>query len=233
MKAKILIIIILLLLIMAGIVHDRVVASRDKGMALDWNADHNITGDVDMDQHSWENQVIENLGAFPGGPVEGQVCWRADLNHFYIFDGTNWKEYALDENIGIRSGTHYWSCPGTAFSAGHPDVDDVFYYKDGFIQYDAGLGDEFFAPVVGLPDGAIVTAVIVYGNAGLSDENWFLRRIDISAGTGVTMANTACNSEDTSISHATIDNNNYAYMIYTTVISASDRIYGARIRYTL
>lgn len=94
MKAETLLNIFLLILIgciiMTGIVHERVVASRDKGLATDWNADHTITGDTDMDQYSWQNQVIENVVAFPGGPVEGQIIWRSDLNIYYIFDGTNW-----------------------------------------------------------------------------------------------------------------------------------------------
>ncbi len=136
----------------------------------------------------------------------------------------------VDASVG-----EVWSCPGSAFGAVSPDFTDVHIHEgaDGYIQLDSGLGDYFFAPIVGLPHGATVTAVIVYGNAGLSDENWFLRRIDISAGTGDTMASTACNSEDTTITNPTIDNNNYAYHIGLTLISVNDRIYGARIKYTI
>ena len=120
MKEKTFIIIILLILIggliIMGIFHERIVASRDKGMAEDWNANHQITGDVDMDQYSWENQVIENLGAFPGGPIEGQIVWRSDTNELYIYDGAAWD--LLNPTITksqLSSGT-IWNLAGLAWA---------------------------------------------------------------------------------------------------------------------
>jgi len=58
---------------MTGIVHKRIVKSKDKGLAVDWNDDHEITGNVDQNQKQFLNQVIENRTDWPAGPVEGQV----------------------------------------------------------------------------------------------------------------------------------------------------------------
>lgn len=81
---------------MAGIIHKRVVAPRDKGMAADWNDDHEQTGNHDVDQNQFLNQVIENKTDFPVGAVEGQIVWRTDLNRLYIFDGTNWQLFTRE-----------------------------------------------------------------------------------------------------------------------------------------
>lgn len=137
MKRKILIIIILLLLIMAGIIHDRIVASRDKGMAVDWNADHNITGDVDMDQHSWKNQVIENLNAFPGGPVEGQVVWRADLNIPYIYDGAAWDPLVYTDADARAAINNIFGADGKADANIDMDVHKIINVVDPAANQDA------------------------------------------------------------------------------------------------
>ena len=73
-----------------GIKHDDVKASGEKGFAAEWNKNHVIDDDVDMDQNSWENQVIETGVAFPAGPVAGQMLYRTDLNTLYVNDGTTW-----------------------------------------------------------------------------------------------------------------------------------------------
>lgn len=76
---------------MTGIVHKRVVKSKDKGLAVDWNDDHEITGNVDQDQKQFLNQVIENRTDWPAGPVEGQVIYRKDEHKFYVWNGTGWS----------------------------------------------------------------------------------------------------------------------------------------------
>ena len=76
---------------MTGIVHKKIVVSRDKGLAADWNDDHEITGDVDLDQNSFLNQVVENRTDFPAGPVTGQIIFRSDEGNFYGWNGTAWQ----------------------------------------------------------------------------------------------------------------------------------------------
>lgn len=222
MKAKVLILILLLIFIMVGIVHDRVVASRDKGLATDWNADHTITGNVDMDQYSWENQVIENLNAFPGGPVEGQIIWRSDLNKLYIFDGAEW--------IGPQGGTLYWSCSGVGFTTWQPDVSDITYDLNGRLLLNAAT-ILVFAPV-NLPDGATVTKAIVYGNAA-AEIAWNLVRQTPATAAVAGMATANVNTEDVTINHAVIDNSLYSYYFQSGFHVINARIYGARIEYIL
>lgn len=227
MKAKVLIIILLLLLIMTGIVHERVVASRDKGLATDWNADHEITGNVDQDQNQFLNAVIEQRTDWPAGPIEGQKVWRSDLNNLYIFDGSNW----ISHTPGIIKGTHYWNCPGSNFKAWEPDVQDVEYNAGADNSIIVGAdGINLVAPV-SLPHGAVVTAVVVYGN--IVDESWGLMRAPVTGGVGALMANAALNTEDATITNPTIDNNAWSYWFYTTSLDTGDGVYGARITYTL
>jgi outer membrane protein assembly factor BamB len=47
------------------------------------------------------------------------------------------------------------------------------------------------------------------------------------------MAVANINTVDSSISYATIDNELYAYYLYTAALAEGDVIYGARITYTL
>ena len=73
-----------------GIKHIKVVSKGEKGMAADWNADHEITGNVECNQHQHKEHVIENRTDWPAGPVEGQVIYRSDQHTFYHWNGTIW-----------------------------------------------------------------------------------------------------------------------------------------------
>ena len=129
------------------------------------------------------------------------------------------------------AGTLYTTIPGIAFAAGSPDTAEVSKSLNGYIQADAdGIG--FYAPLQ-LPHGATVTGAIVYGNAGAQAEVWNLYRITHSAGTGATMANANIGTEDDTITNATVDNELYSYMFITSTLDTGDRIYGARISFTL
>lgn len=79
-----------------AIKHKRVVVSEDKGMAEDWNDDHEIDDDVDQDQNQFLNAVIENRTDWPAGPVEGQIIYRTDLNRLYVYDGASWQETVMN-----------------------------------------------------------------------------------------------------------------------------------------
>lgn len=221
---------------MAGIIHKRVVAPRDKGLAADWNDDHVIDGNIDIKQHQFLNQVIENVTEFPGGPVEGQIIYRTDENQFYIYNGTFWLVFIDDGNIpnhvAILTGTHYWSCPGQNFKAGNPDTDQIKYWGAHSYVYPEADGVLFVAPVF-LPHGAVVTKAVVFGDAGASAKGWILYRGTLTTSTGVVMAMDNINTEDNTIANATIDNNNYCYFFATSSLDTNDKIYGARIIYTL
>lgn len=248
MKAKILIIILLVILIggliLMGIFHDRVVASRDKGMAEDWNADHKIQGNVDFRYYTAENMRLENRTDWPAGSVEGQIIWRSDLDAFYIFDGTDWQKYltegeiddaidnAINTQVAIKKGTYYWSCAGSNFIARNPDTDQVRIDHDEGDIYPQEDGIQFGAPVF-LPHGAVVTAVIVFGDAAAAAESWTLNKDDIDDINTTAMATANINTQDTTITDPTINNNLYRYYFRTTTLDTSDTIYGARIRYTL
>jgi len=122
--------------------------------------------------------------------------------------------------------TSYLNIPSAAFHGASPDVDDVSYGNDGGFSVNAGVTDAKAAVI--LPHGAIVTACIVYGsNTAL---NWFLVRSNDHDAAGSNMATTVINTEDTSISNATIDNQNYQYNIW--INNLDSLIYSARITYT-
>lgn len=75
---------------MAGIKHSTTKASGERGYYTEWNADHVITGNVDYNQYSNTDFVIENRTSWPAGPVEGQVIYRTDQHTFYHWNGTRW-----------------------------------------------------------------------------------------------------------------------------------------------
>jgi len=207
-----------------GIFHDRVVASRDKGMAEDWNADHKIQGNVDFRYYAAENMLIESVVAWPPGPPEGQIIYRSDLDATYIFDGTDWSLLSRRVN--------YWSCPGTSFTTFEPAVDDIWHDGDEGV-FRVNSGNIWAMAPVYLPHGAIVTHVKVFGLA--AGKSWVMRRIDPNnPGFAQTMASGLIGAEDNTINFATIDNQNYNYQIETSIgLTADMFIYGVRITYTL
>lgn len=204
-----------------GIKHYDVKATGEKGLASEWNKNHVVDDDVDMVQNQLLNNVIENRTDFPAGPVKGQHIYRTDLNKFYIWDGTAWDEYAVRE-----SKTSYWSCVGINFIPIHPDIDDVEY---GYAHVAVQSGTVYFRAPVSLPNGAIVTGVVVWGETG---KHYFLQRSTIATGITSIMGTDVMDTEDTSIINATIDNSTYCYVLTTDEISSGEGILGARISYT-
>ena len=132
------------------------------------------------------------------------------------------------ETATATTGTNYWSAPGSQFIAYTPDVKDV--------DLQAGVAKSSQASVnficeVNLPNGAVITGIIVYGN--ISDEQFFLFRNTLSTGVqGELVGATNFNTESTSITSPTIDNSTFAYYIATTTLDTNDEIYGTRITYT-
>ena len=90
----------------------------------------------------------------------------------------------------------------------------------------AGAAQTDVAPVF-LPHGSVVTAAIVWSD---DPGTWSLIRMTNGTTTASTMATAEANTEDSTITNATIDNNTYNYFI--AAASGGAVIYAARITYT-
>lgn len=128
-------------------------------------------------------------------------------------------------------GTIYWACPGSGFTTAYPDVDDIT--KGGGGTLTANADGIYLMKSLELPDGCTISSAVVYGNAAAEAETWGLRRVDLSDGTFVEMAGDNIGTVDSTISYATVDNENYAYILYTSSIDTNDAVYGGRVSYTL
>ncbi len=137
-----------------------------------------------------------------------------------------------NEGVGTANanGSYAWTCAGANFV---PYSDTTTYGYDsnstGALRIDEE--SEFTLAPVSLPTAAIVTGCVITGN--FSDETWELVRVNFATAATTQMATANVNTEDTTISSATINNGTYVYFISTSSINTNDRIYGARITYTL
>jgi len=89
-----------------------------------------------------------------------------------------------------------------------------------------------FHAAVHLPHGAVVTGIIVYGDAAATAESYTLYRTNKDDQNGDTLAQANIGTADATISNATIDNSNYTYVLSTSTLDTDDKIYGAVITYT-
>ena len=128
--------------------------------------------------------------------------------------------------------TEYYSVPATEFKGLNPDTDALNYSIAQSSLTTDGAGIFLQAPI-NLPNGAVVTACIVYGNAGATAETWTLTHTTITSGSGqTTMATANVDTEDTTITDATIDNSTDLYQLETTSMDATDIINSALITFT-
>jgi len=151
-----------------------------------------------------------------------------------VKDGVSWGELigipagfadGVDDTGG--NGTYYWSCVGANFHPQYNATSSTEIKRDpAYIEAEA-TGIFFFAPVM-LPHGAIVTKVVVYGN--VPAEDWAFRRIALNSTSMSVVANAKIGTEAT-LSH-TINNNTYAYVLWTSSLDSGGVIYNARITYT-
>ena len=145
--------------------------------------------------------------------------------------GTTTPTAKLYVDGSIRSSeTKYWSCSGLHFDSISPATINVTKAAAGYI---AALATTSFRANVNLPNRAKVSSVEVFGNAGASDTAWTLQRIELSDATYDVMATANINTADSTISNATVDNLTYGYLFFTGDCLNGDKIYGARITYTL
>ncbi len=137
-----------------------------------------------------------------------------------------------NEGVGTAnvSDTYAWNCSGTNFLPQSPFGQNTAYSPTNG-GFNPQVNNVIAFAQVSLPHSAIVTDVLVLGVG--EGETWDLRRVDLSDATNSSMASAAINTEDSSISNATIDNENYTYFLVTSSLDIGDWILGARIIYTL
>ncbi len=147
---------------------------------------------------------------------------------------TGVTEYTTVQKLFVAigyNGTKYWSCAGIHFRSTNPATDNITLTNSGSVIANAD-GITFLTQVF-LPHGAVITNVIMYGNAAASAEEWQLCRITLSNKAWGDMANANINTADNTIQLATVDNSLYSYYFYTTSLDTNDEIYGIRIIYTI
>lgn len=133
--------------------------------------------------------------------------------------------------VSLKNKTSYWSCHGMHFHAYNPDTDQLAATSLTLGNMTMQQDNVAVFAHVDLPHGAVITSVNVLGDAAASAETWELRRVSTSNSTTL-MAGANINTADTSISSATVDNQEYHYFLVTSTLDTSDDIRGARISYT-
>lgn len=155
----------------------------------------------------------------PNTFVNGTLTDADDVNENFTF---------LDDKIDtpISQVTSYYTINGIAFyPTQEVEADSRFDLKRVVKN-----ASRYYCPI-NLPNGAIITASVVYGNM---TRTWILARKPLNLGATDTMATAATGTEDTTISNEVIDNTAYSYAIYyPNSLVINDEIYGARITYTI
>jgi len=153
----------------------------------------------------------------------------------------------LHRMAGVQN-IRYFSCAGTAFT---PYDEDTDYSSSDSLRYrtDAGVGNGRFRCNVVIPDGAVVTAVrFSVKDTSATDqvdcEMWRTNLVSSigletfmadAGGTGISATPGSVQLSDTTISAATIDNQNYAYFLqcYISGTTSATGIWGASVEYTI
>ena len=189
-----------------------------------------------------DGTAVDVPGAFTAGTIlsdgAGSFGGALDMNSHQINEVTDptsdqdaaTKKY-VDDNIAIPTGTYYYSVNPNQWKPKYTDTDDIYYTTT---KVQASADNIFLSAPVNLPHGAVVTSVVVYGNAGATAETWALgRSAHDSEALFQAMAGANIDTADSTISYATIDNSAYSYVLYTSDIDTGDAIYGGKITYTL
>ena len=145
-------------------------------------------------------------------------------------------DYGTDNTLALKNKTSYWSCTGVNFveEQYRGGVSGVAYNNAAGIVIGYTDNSTLYCPVF-LPHGAVITGCIVSGDAGAAAGiTWTLYRTNLSTGEASALASASVDTEDTSITNAEVDNENYGYYIATGTdeMDTGDEIYGARISYT-
>ena len=210
----------------------------------------------------WEDQ-FDNDSASISINLSGYDYGSSRFRDFYVYDGKAatmlhidgseatidvYGDFTVNANLDVTGSTtsgdldvtgeirstevKKWSCSGANFKAVNPDTNDIAYaYNYGTVTASAD-GIYLLAPV-SLPNGAVISSAEVFGNAGAAAETWRLYRVALSNGASGILGTAVINTEDTSISNATVDNDTYGYFFSALSLDTSDAIYGANITYVL
>ena len=141
---------------------------------------------------------------------------------------TDGSSTTLHTHAGL-SGTSYLSIPPVAFTTTNPDTDSVHFLNDAQ-EFQADADSRIFYAPVQLPHGAVVTGCIVYGSVAINA--WYLMRETLAGTSSSQMATAGLNTEDTSITNATIANDTHKYWIRVAIVDTNEVIQAARITYT-
>jgi len=166
--------------------------------------------------------------------------YDAGETHRYVggcyYDGTNYTRkwvYINSRDVldKIKDGTTFESAQERFYqiplSAGGYDGT----HSGNYLSLDTGYSDNFS---VNLPHGAVVTGLYLHTSANLGSNGAILKRSSILDTSSQEMAKKTSTGEETNISYATIDNENYKYYLYIINESGSAQmIHSIRIRYTI
>ncbi len=169
-------------------------------------------------------------------PIGGIVEWDDTFGNlpdgYVLADGSTVNDplSAWNGTAAPDLNTNYWSVGGNGFTTTEPDIDDI--------TQDSGTGELTLngaslvakAPIY-LPNGATVTAVVVYSNVSTED---FLFQSALIADNSdfIIHAQSALNTPDITITSGVIDNSTRKYMLRTESMDTTDVINGALITYT-
>lgn len=126
--------------------------------------------------------------------------------------------------VSLRSKTTYRNYPGLAF---HPEDETTQWHTTDFGNKTWDSTDKAFL-ALDLPHGATITAIIVYGSAGVQFQ---LRRKQTNSSDGTT-GYTTTDINTTFSTSLSVDNLNYSWFVRVSSLDATDSIYGCRVTYT-
>lgn len=132
--------------------------------------------------------------------------------------------------VKLGAETKYWSVDGCSFQA---FSNTIAFTKqtDGCLLNGTNTARYFCQ--VNLPQGAVITACIVYIDLVDGSETWTLEKKGIgTVGASTQIATNNYNTERTGLSE-TVNNATTAYFLFTSTIDTGDKMVGARITYTL
>lgn len=131
--------------------------------------------------------------------------------------------------VSLKNKTSYVSITGSAFIPlliGSAMGTDAIISSGKYTASQSAL----VSACIQIPNGAVITGAEVFGDD--SGETWNLYRVRLSDGDLQAVAAANLNTEDTTITNATVDNSLYAYVFETSSLEANDDIYGARVKFT-
>jgi len=101
--------------------------------------------------------------------------------------------------------------------------------------YECDSNTAWIVTSISLPEGATITAAIVYGNVVRGSTRWDLKRTNLTSAIATDIASSFVNCGDNTIhqSNADVDNRKSTYMFVVSSLSLNDQIYGATIAYTI